>query len=209
MEIINLGVTDYLYGIEVQDKILYKKFVKKEHPDTLILYSPYPVITVGKTGDRRNILAQASVLKENKINVYEVNRGGDVTIHYPGQVLAYFIINLERYKKDIHWYLDELDNIGIEVLRLYGIDALRNPKGRGLWVNDKKIMFVGIGIRYWVTFYGIALNVYNGDMYFSFVNSCGIKGCKVTSISEEKNLYDDLRNDVCDKLIKVVNTKFM
>lgn len=208
MEIINLRSCGFLDVLQLQEKILQKKINAANFPEVLLLFSPtQPVITIGRKGKRENILVPFSVLESCNIKVYEVNRGGDVTLHHPGQLVAYFIVDLKNYVKDVHWYLYTLEEIGIELLCSCGICGGRRASlGSGVWYGDKKIIFIGIGVRKWITFHGIAVNVLDNDGYFSFIKPCGIDNCKVSSINREKGNFTI--EEVSEKLVEIARRRF-
>jgi lipoate-protein ligase B len=207
MEVIDLKSCDFLSVLQLQEEILQKKINTPNHPEILILHSPTaPVITIGRSGGRRNILVPFSVLENYNIKVYEVDRGGDVTLHYPGQLVVYFVVDLKNYIKDVHWYLDTLEEIGIELLHFYGLCGGRSSLGRGVWIGEKKVIFIGIGVRRWVAFHGMAVNVLDDSGYFTLIKPCGIDNCKVSSINKEKG--DFAIKDVSERLVEIARRKF-
>ena len=156
INIVNIGLKDYQETYKIQ-----KELVKKRHegkiPDTLILVEHPPVFTIGRSGSRKNIHVSLGKLKEEGIKIYEIDRGGDITYHGPGQIVGYPIIDLRKYGRDIHLYLRTLEKVLIKLLQDFSIEAGRIKGMTGVWVNDKKIASIGIGVSKWVTYHGFCL----------------------------------------------------
>jgi len=164
-------------------KDLVKKRIQGEIIDTLILVEHPPVITLGKRAKKEEILVSEDFLFQHKIEYFYVERGGRVTFHGPGQLVAYPVINLSLDGKDIHRYLRNLEEVIIRVLKKIGIEGERIKGYTGVWVKGEKVASIGIGVRRWVTYHGLALNVNTDLSYFSLINPCGIKSSKITSLS--------------------------
>ncbi|MBM3213280.1 lipoyl(octanoyl) transferase LipB, partial [Candidatus Poribacteria bacterium] len=162
---IKLGVVDYQQAYELQ-KELVGKHIEGKGENALILLQHNPVITIGRGGDKKNILVSEKYLESTGIKLYEIDRGGDVTYHGPGQLTGYPIIDLKLFKKDIYWYLRQLEEVIIKVLAEYGIIGKRVEGYTGVWVNDEKICAIGIAVRHWITYHGFALNVYPNMSHF-------------------------------------------
>jgi lipoate-protein ligase B len=179
----DLGFIDYGKAYEIQRQILEEvKFGSR--PDTLILAEHSSVFTIGRTGCRDNILVDEQTLSKEGIEIYYVDRGGDVTYHGPGQLLIYPIVDLKRLGIRIHSFLRRLEELVIVFLNEYGVSAERKNRFTGIWVQDKKIASIGIGVSRWVTYHGLAINVDPDLHYFSMINPCGIPGLKVTSLAK-------------------------
>ena len=118
------------------------------------------------------------------IEVYEIERGGDVTYHGPGQLTGYPIINLQNFRKDVHWYLRQLEEVIIRVLMEYGITGERIDGYTGVWVGDEKIAAIGISVRRWITFHGFAFNIHPDMSHFQMITPCGITDKGVTSLEK-------------------------
>jgi lipoate-protein ligase B len=125
------------------------------------------------------------VLRERGYEVVEVERGGDVTVHAPGQLVGYPIIDLQQHKPDLHWYLRQLEDAMIRGLADLGLDAERNPGKTGVWVSGRKIGSIGVHVKRWVTLHGFALNVTTDLKMFNVVVPCGIDGVVMTSVERE------------------------
>lgn len=153
-------------------------------PHTLYLLQHSPVITLGRKAHAENLLRTEDEFRELGIDVCETDRGGDVTYHGPGQLVAYPILNLNAWRLSISWYLRSLEEVLIRLLARYGIEAGRVEGLTGVWVNGAKIAAIGIGIHHWTTFHGIALNVNPRMEHFACIIPCGISDKPVTSLAK-------------------------
>jgi len=179
--LLRLGIVDYETAHDLQKKILQER-IDGKCLDHLILLQHNPVITIGRSGDNKNILASKSLLESFGITVHEIERGGDVTYHGPGQLTGYPIIDLRSYQKDVHWYLRQLEEAIIIVLSKYGIVGKRVKEYTGVWVGDEKIAAIGVAVKRWVTYHGFALNVNPDLSHFKLINPCGITDKGITSL---------------------------
>lgn len=184
MEIIDLGIKDFWETYQLQ-KFYVEKRKNNEISDLLILVEHPPVITVGRNGKEENLLVSKERLKDLNIEFYKIERGGDITIHNYGQLVGYLIFYLRNGFWDIKKFINKIEDLIIQFLRFFDIDAERKEKSIGVFVKDKKICSIGMAVDRNVTFHGFALNVNNDLSYFQLINPCGIKGLKVTSIKEE------------------------
>jgi len=150
--------------------------------DALMLLEHTPVLTLGRLSDPAHILVPRRTLAERGIDVVETDRGGDVTYHGPGQLVAYPILDLRRYRKDIGWYLRRIEEVVIGVLDDYGLPAGRIPQYTGVWVEGAKVAAIGVAIRRWVTYHGVSLNVTTDMDNFRLIAPCGISDRPVTSM---------------------------
>ena len=144
-------------------------------PDTLLLLEHLPVYTIGRGGDAGNILDSA-------VEVLRINRGGDVTFHGPGQLVGYPLVNLARRGRDLHRYVQFLEEVLIRVAADFGVPAQRQPGRPGVWTTVGKLASIGVGMRRWTTMHGFALNVDVDLRWFEKINPCGMVGCPVTSL---------------------------
>lgn len=183
---IDLGLMDYKEVWDLQKKIhIYKQ--NNDFNDVILTVEHPPVYTLGKSGDRNHILISDDEMKKSGISYYEIDRGGDITYHGPGQLVVYPIFNLNNYYKDTHRFLRELEETVILTLSDLGIDSGREEEYTGVWVGDKKICAIGIKASRWITMHGLALNVNNDLSYFNKIIPCGIFHKDVTSIKMLKN----------------------
>ena len=161
-------------------------------PGYLLLVEHPPTITIGRTGDRDAVLAQSDRLAELGVEVVETNRGGQVTYHGPGQLVAYPIISL-RERQDLHRYLRDLEAWLVDVCRSYGVDAHADSPHTGVWVEGRKIASIGIAVRRWVTYHGVALNVSTDLSHFDLIVPCGLEGVQMTSLERETDTARQLQ----------------
>jgi len=180
----DLGLIDYLEAWELQKELFSQKLVDKNEDFLLLLEHPN-TYTLGKTADRLNLKGTEDYLKENHISVYDIDRGGDITYHGPGQIVGYPIIDLNNWHKDTHKYLRALEEVIIQTCAEYNLKCERIPEYTGVWINDKKIAAIGIKISRWITMHGFAFNVDTNLNLFNGIIPCGIQDKKVTSLKNE------------------------
>ncbi len=151
-------------------------------PDTLFLLEHEPVFTLGRGARREHVLLPEDALRARGFELFEAGRGGDVTYHGPGQLVAYPILELEPGRRDVHRYVRDLEEVMIRTCADYGISACRVPGLTGVWVGDAKIGAIGVRISRWVTSHGLAFNVSADLAPFDLIVPCGIQGRGVTSL---------------------------
>jgi len=181
--IIDLGLIDYERAWDIQHQ-LWARRVEGELPDVLLFLEHPHVITLGRRGNRSHLIASPEVLDAMKIPIFHVERGGDVTYHGPGQIVAYPIFNLKDYGYRLIRYVSQLEEVILSVLKDFEIGGRRDPLNRGVWVNSEKIASVGVAIKRWVSFHGLSLNYETDLKYFELINPCGLEGKKMTSIAK-------------------------
>lgn len=181
--ILDLGLIDYEKAYRVQRGLVHRRKLN-EIEDSLIVCEHTPIFTIGRSGKEENLLITNEVLKKDGIKVSRVDRGGDITFHGPGQLVAYPIIDLNHRGKDLHVYLRDLEEAAIRVLSEYSIPGKRVNGRTGVWVNDAKISFIGIAASNWVTYHGLSLNVSLDLRFFSMIRPCGFRDISVTSLRE-------------------------
>ena len=204
--IIRAGRSGYRQMWDMQ-RTLYQRVLSENAGPYLILTEHDPVITIGKSGSRQNLLVNTRYLETRAIDVIENDRGGDITFHGPGQIVGYPIINLADFKKDIHWYLRSLEEVIIKTLDLFGLKSIRNDGLTGVWIENRKICAIGVKTSRWITMHGFALNVNTELDHFDLIVPCGIRDKSVTSISSELGNTIDL-NDVMNKVISQFENVF-
>lgn len=180
----DLGLVDFKETWNLQKEILGLR-QKEEISDVLLLLEHPHTYTLGKIADKNNLISSSDYLIRNNISVYEIDRGGDITYHGPGQIVGYPIIDLKNWKQDTHLYLRSLEEVIIRTLKHYGINSSRNPKYTGVWIENRKIAAIGIKVSRWVTMHGFAFNVNTDLSFFSGIIPCGIKDKDVTSLKKE------------------------
>lgn len=169
-------------GKEASEAATQHRFILVEHP---------PVFTLGKNGNRSNVLVSDEQLKVLGIEYYHINRGGDITYHGFQQVVGYPIVDLDKFKPDLGWYLRSLEEVIIQVLAEYGLKGERSAGETGVWLDPhdpfvaRKICAMGIKCSRWITMHGFALNVNTDLSHFEFIVPCGIEGKTVTSLEKE------------------------
>lgn len=190
--LIDTGTIKYEEGLKVQSTLMN---YMKNHHDTagyLLLVEHHPVFTIGKNGGFENLLWPKDYIKALGIDIHETNRGGNITYHGLGQLVGYPILNLNHFKKDTHWYLDQLEETIISTLKDNGIIAGRKSKYRGVWVGDSKICAMGVAMKSWITMHGFALNYDINEEHFKLINPCGITDFGITSIKKiNQNIEKD------------------
>lgn len=179
-----LGTVDYAEAHRLQ-KELQSKRIAAEIGDTVLLLEHPPVLTMGRSADKQHILAPGEVLEARGIAVHEVGRGGDVTYHGPGQLVAYPIIDLKPDRKDVRRYVSSLEEAMIRSCADFDLTARRVQGLNGAWIGERKVGAVGVRISRWVTMHGLALNVDSDLAHFDLIVPCGIQDKGVTSLSAE------------------------
>ena len=195
---LDMGKFDYDESLKLQTKIVSRR---KENvfPDCLIFFEYPHIFTLGQVGKKEHLLVGASELRRLGIRVHQTGRGGDITYHGPGQLVAYPILDLKTWYKDIGLYLRTLEKVIIETLLDFGIKGEREPGLTGVWVKGFKIAAIGIKTSQWVTSHGLALNINTDLRYFNFIVPCGLFSRGVTSM--EKILGKSLKiKEVKDSL---------
>jgi lipoate-protein ligase B len=180
--IIDLGVMEYKRAWDLQHD-LWSKRVDGVLPDLLLLLEHPHVITLGRRGNRSHLIVSSEVLEGMKIPVFHVERGGDITYHGPGQMVVYPIFDLKDYGYRLIRYIDQLENVIIEVLRDFGIEGGKDPSNRGVWVNGDKVASIGVAIKRWVSLHGFSLNYETDLKYFDLIHPCGLVGKKMTTMA--------------------------
>jgi lipoate-protein ligase B len=158
--------------------------------DILLLVEHEPVITLGRGTRPESLPVPVHGLEQRGIEVFEVERGGDVTFHGPGQLVGYPVVDLRQHRQDLHWYLRRLEAGLITALGELGVAAETNPGLTGVWTGGRKIASIGIHVKQWVTFHGFALNVTTDLSYFDLIVPCGIRDVVMTSVSRELGRSD-------------------
>ncbi|HUQ19116.1 MAG TPA: lipoyl(octanoyl) transferase LipB [Gemmatimonadaceae bacterium] len=183
--VVNLGTVPYEEALQLQREIAKERISGAIPQDVLLLLEHPPVVTMGRSAKARNLISSKEFLASRGVELFEVERGGDVTFHGPGQLVGYPIIDLKRHKLDLHWYLRQVEAALIQTLAEYSIPAERNVGFTGVWTKGRKIASIGVHARDWVTWHGFALNVTTDLSYFDLIIPCGIDGVTMTSIARE------------------------
>ena len=181
----DLGLRPYGEALEIQRELRRRRIAGTLAEDVLLLVEHPPVVTLGR-GTRRSSLPLApGALGRRGVEVFEVERGGDVTLHAPGQLVGYPILDLRQHRQDLHWYLRSLEDVLIQGLGGLAIEADRNPGRTGVWTAGRKIASIGIHVKQWVTLHGFALNVTIDLDLFDLIVPCGIPQVVMTNVAAE------------------------
>ncbi len=201
--VLDLGHRPYQEVWDLQKEMQAKR-INTEIEDTLILVEHEPVYTLGKNADENHLLQN----RDESVDVFQIERGGDITFHGPGQLVGYPILDLSNYKRSISWYMRTLEQLTIDVLDEFGITANRIEGLTGVWVGDEKIAAQGVRISRWVTMHGFALNVNTDLSFYDGIIPCGIFDHGVTSIEQLLGEKQDMEI-VKQVVIKKFNQNFI
>ena len=177
-----LGRMRYGEALRLQRELVARRLAR-EIPDTLILLEHEPVVTLGKVARAEHVLVDRERLATLGVEIFETDRGGDVTFHGPGQIVGYPIVDLNELRRDVKWYLEQLEEVMIRTCARYGVEASRRPGMTGAWVGAEKIGAIGVRVERWVTSHGFAFNVATDLDSFGLIVPCGLRGEGVTSLS--------------------------
>jgi lipoate-protein ligase B len=181
--IIDLGLSDYEYAYALQRELVDRRLAGRVG-DSLIMTEHRDVYTLGRGASRSNILEDEEALMSQRIKVIRVDRGGDITYHGPGQIVAYPVIDLKERGRDLHRYMRDLESAAIELCAFYGVKGRRVAGKTGVWAGGSKIASIGVAARSWVTYHGIAVNI-DADMEkFKKINPCGMRDVRMASLAE-------------------------
>ena len=199
------GRVPYAAGLEWQRELARAKIDDELAEDLVLLLEHEPVVTLGRGARNSNVVASQSHLESAGVPTVEVERGGDVTYHGPGQLVGYPILDLNRWKRDLHWYLRQLEQTLIDALSELGLASFRYPAFTGVWVGDesalndsgratgqvRKIASIGVHVSRWVTWHGFALNVTDEPLRnFDLIVPCGIDEVRMTTLQSEGAIFD-------------------
>ena len=194
----DLGQRPYQEVWAYQKEIQAKR-IAGEIEDTLLMVEHEPVYTLGKNANENHLLQS----RDQSVDVFNIERGGDITFHGPGQLVGYPILDLSNYKKSISWYMRILEQIIIDTVSEFGIEAKRIEGLTGVWVGDEKIAALGVRIRRWVTMHGFSINVNTDLTFYDGIIPCGIFNHGITSMEQLLCQPQDM-----EKVKKVVRSKF-
>ena len=181
---LDLGCAGYDLALQDQHRLVERVRQAVEEKAYLLLVEHVPpVITIGRSGRAEHILVSADQLAAEGIEIHKTTRGGDVTYHGPGQLVAYPILRLDLHGRDVHRYLRDIEGAVIRLLGKFDIEGRRRKGYTGVWVGEEKIAAIGVAVRRWVTYHGLALNVSPDLSHFEFIVPCGIRGKRATSLA--------------------------
>jgi len=170
---------------------LWRQRYRGEISDTLLLLEHRPVITLGRNAVREHLLMGEDWFAERGVDLVDVDRGGDVTYHGPGQLVAYWIFDLRAWRQDVHHYLRQIEEVVIRTLGSFGIEAARSDGATGVWTKDEKIAAIGLHLSHWVSTHGFALNITTDLEPFRWIVPCGLHGRGVTSMNKRMAAVPD------------------
>lgn len=202
------GVVPYLTSWEKQRSLVTERINDQSLPDVLLLLEHPPVYTLG-TGASLDFLKFDP--QATDFELHRIERGGEVTYHYPGQLVGYPILNLGYYQQDLHWYLRQLEEVIIVTLKNYGLQGVRLPGFTGVWLEGYKVAAIGIKVRRWITMHGFALNVSPELSGFQHIIPCGIDNKPVGSLALfcPEITVEQVRQDIINAFAEVFQVEFM
>jgi lipoate-protein ligase B len=185
LEVIDLGRRNYEEALELQRALRLERLDGRQPHDLLLLVEHEPTYTLGRGTRTSSLPVAPELLRARGATVVEIERGGDVTWHGPGQLVGYPILDLTTHRPDLHWYLRTLESALVGALAHLGIGAGTVTGRTGVWTGDRKIASIGIHVKQWVTLHGFALNVHPDLRWFDAIVPCGIADVRMTSVAEE------------------------
>lgn len=198
--VVDLGLIDYSYAYGFQKQAL-DKIRYWGQPHSLILCEHPHTITQGRMAKEGDLLVSPLKLKQSGVSIYPIERGGSITYHGPGQLVVYPVFDLGSFKKDLKYFLWSLEKVIIGFLNNFNLEVERKPGYTGVWIKDKKIASIGIAVKKWITFHGIAININTDLEYFSFIRPCGLD-VRMTSLSEITDREVVIDNKLKEKLVE-------
>ena len=186
LAVARLGVVPYAEALDRQRALAEERIAGRLSSDALLLLEHPSVVTLGRGTRATSLPIAPDLLKRRGIDVFEIERGGDVTYHGPGQLVGYPIFDLTGHRKDLHWFLRQIEESLIVALARFGIAGERRASYTGVWTGGRKIASIGIHVRQWVTWHGFALNVTTDLSPFELIVPCGIPDVVMTSVARER-----------------------
>ena len=177
------GLVDYAPGLERQRELVKK--VLEGAQDHLVFCEHKPVLTLGRMTNPESLLYQRQEIEARGVMIEKVDRGGDVTLHAPGQLVIYPVFNLNKHGKDLKVYMEKLEEVAVDLLKNFGILAISISGQRGVFVGKDKIISIGVGVRKWVTYHGLGINVNTDLSLFNLIKPCGLN-VRMTSMQKLK-----------------------
>lgn len=181
----DLGLVEYDEALGLQRDLARRRITGEVPQDVLLRCEHPPVVTMGRRTKREHLLQDEAGLAARGLALREVERGGDVTLHAPGQLVGYPVVDLKRHRQDLHWYLRQVEQGLMDALATLGLPSGRREGLTGVWVGDRKLASIGVHARDWVTWHGFALNVTTDLSLFDVMVPCGIAGVEMTTVARE------------------------
>lgn len=207
LNVFRLGRTEYGKCWDLQKRVFDLR-ASNSIDDTLLLTEHNHTYTIGKAGDDNHLLAHEAELEAAGVTVFHNDRGGDITYHGPGQIVGYPILNLENHYLDLHRYLRDLEEVAIQTLKQFDVNASRKQEYTGVWVGNEKICAIGVKTSRWITMHGFALNVNTDLKYFGRIIPCGIFEHGVTSLQavlDREVEIDEVMSRLVEQFARVFN----
>jgi lipoate-protein ligase B len=183
MNWVDMGLVPYGQALELQHRLVAAQ-KNGAGGDALLLLQHPAVLTLGRRANAGNIIATQAELARERIEIFNVERGGDVTYHGPGQLVGYPIFNLRHFRKDVSWFVESMAEVLVRTLAEYGVHGQYRRDMPGVWVGDNKIVAIGVRIESWITYHGFAFNVNTDMRHWQLIVPCGIADKGVTSLSD-------------------------
>ena len=183
--VVDLGLRAYAEALVIQRDVARRRISGEIPEDVLLLVEHPPVVTLGRSAKREHLVASPQLLAARGVELHEVERGGDITFHGPGQLVGYPIVDLKRHKQDLHWYLRQVEEALIQGVAPFGVIGERSTGYTGVWTQGRKLASIGVHARDWVTWHGFALNVSTDLSYFDLMVPCGIASVQMTTVCRE------------------------
>jgi lipoate-protein ligase B len=183
---------DYAEALDLQRGIVAAKKEKRCHDDIILFLEHPPVFTLGRNGGRENLVVSADFLQRQGVNVVQIERGGNITYHGPGQLVAYPILDLTAARLGVRDFVDGLETVMVGTAGQFGVQADGHPKNRGVWIGVHKLGSIGISLSKGISFHGLALNVNTDLEPFSWINPCGFHNIRMTSMQGQLSREVDL-----------------
>ena len=199
LTVVDLGIMAYGEALDLQRAVANARITGAIDDDVLILVEHPPVVTLGRGTKPGHLVASESQLRARGVELFEVERGGDITFHGPGQLVGYPVFDLKQHRRDLHWYLRQVEESIIRAMESIALPCFRNPGLTGVWTrgvqhssdaqrstpNARKVASIGVHARDWVTWHGFALNVTTDLSYFDLIVPCGISDVSMTTVHRE------------------------
>ncbi len=204
IKIIDCGIKDYQSVLGMQENA-FQNLLAGSGEDTIFIVEHPPVITLGARESANKLLKDTDAIKQSGIEIFQIRRGGGTTAHNPGQLVVYPIINLKRHNLGVSDFVHKLEDIGIELLKELGVNCSVKKGFPGLWIEDRKIASIGVQIKKWITFHGMAININNDLSIFDLFVPCGLDNVKMTNAQIEvgkKIDMDTVKNTLKTILLK-------
>jgi lipoate-protein ligase B len=207
--VVDLGLLPYAQACELQSRAVVAR-KRNSIPDVLLLCEHPHVITLGRNGKREHLKAGERILSQMNVEFHQTDRGGDITYHGPGQIVGYPILDLAHHRKDVRWYVEQLEEVMIRASAKFGVTATRNELNHGIWIDTsegpEKLAAIGVHLSRWVTSHGFAYNVSTNLHYFDLIVPCGLTGKRATSLERLLDRAIDqreVRNALTEKFAEV------